>query len=221
MTEFKKIFGDTTKLGQELHGGNFILQKPRIASRQQHCSNPDITSPEDYFRVTLYDEFLSHVVAELEDRFVNNPTHTIVQGLFYLLPSQCVNLHNDGDLPAELNQAVEFYKHDLPHSVMFPTEYGMWIRKWKADHRPPEKLVDTIQACSKIQFPNLYTLLHIALTVPITSCESERSFSQLKVIKDSHRSTMSDHRLSGLSLMKINRDCCNQLLSTENLRELV
>ena len=97
----------------------------------------------------------------------------------------------------------------------------MWIR-WKQNRsEPPHKLVDALQACSAIQFPNLHVLFQIALTLPITSCESERSFSQLKLIKTSRRSTMTDSRLSGLALMKINRDRCNKLVSAEKMEELV
>jgi len=66
ITEYRKIYGDATKLGQALHGEHFELQKPRIVGRQAHRSNPDAASTEEYFRITLYNEFLSHVTAELE-----------------------------------------------------------------------------------------------------------------------------------------------------------
>lgn len=58
--------------------------------------------------------------------------------------------------------------------------------------------------------------MHIVLTLPISSCEAERSFSQLKLIKTSLHSTMSGHRLSGFPLMKINRDFCEKLSSPGN-----
>ena len=60
--EFGKIFVETAKLGEDLHGEQFQLCKPRITRRQVHRSNPVTASVEDYFRITLYDEFLSHVV---------------------------------------------------------------------------------------------------------------------------------------------------------------
>ena len=107
---------------------------------------------------------------------------------------------------------------------MFPTEYGLWVRKWKA-HQPnstlPNKLVDVFQVCSDLKYPNVHALLRVALTLPITSCESERSFSQLKLIKTARRATMTESRLSGLALMKINRDRCNALTSETKMRELV
>ena len=221
--EFKRIFDDATKLGQDLHGEQFELSIPRITSRQVHCNNPSVSVPEDYFRITLY-EYLSLVISELQDRFENNPSLSISLGLLYLLPSECIQLESEASLPTELAQAAEFYQDDLPHSVMLPTEYGMWIRKWKKHNRPadiPDKLVDVLRSCSASQTPNLHVLLQIALTLPITSCESERSFSQLKLIKNSRCSTMSDSRLTGLALMKINRDRCNNLTTAEKMTEFI
>ena len=75
--------------------------------------------------------------------------------------------------------------------------------------------------CSRIQFPNIKSLLQIALTLPVTPCECERSFSQLKLLKTTLRSTMSERRLSGLALMKIHRDYCEKLSNSERISELV
>jgi len=51
-------------------------------------------------------------------------------------------------------------------------------------------------------FPTLFTMYKIALTLPVGSVETERSFSKLKIIKNRLRSTMSNDRLE--SLMRIN-----------------
>ena len=138
--------------------------------------------------------------SQLHDRFVDNPSHSIALGLLCLLPSECVHCESNGTLPTELVQAADLYTQDLPHSVMVSTEYSMWVTKWKLQHAAnadvPNKLVDTLHSCSALQFPNLHVLLRIALTLPITSCESERSFSQLKLIKTSHRTTMTNECIS-------------------------
>ena len=88
--EFKKQFSEADKLGKLLHGDDFQLTTPRLSGRQAHRSNPSSTTPEEYYRICLYNEFLSHVVAELEERFVNNPSQDIVTGLLYLVPSECL-----------------------------------------------------------------------------------------------------------------------------------
>ena len=55
-------------------------------------------------------------------------------------------------------------------------------------------------------YPNLSVLLKIAGTVPVTSCECERSGSVLKRLNTYLRASMGQERLSGLALMHINYD---------------
>ena len=51
----------------------------------------------------------------------------------------------------------------------------------------------------------------------ITSCECERSFTKLKLIKTAHRSSTTATRLSGLVLMKINREKCAKIYSSSKV----
>ena len=55
----------------------------------------------------------------------------------------------------------------------------------------------------KLAFAELYNLLFIALTLPVSSATSERSFSALKLIKTHLRSTMCDVRLSNIAILSI------------------
>ena len=115
---FKRVFANTTKLGKDLHGEQFELKKTRVVGRQDHRSNHDVSSVEDYFRITLYHEFLSHVITELQERFLDNQTQVVALGLLNLLPHECIK-HDD--LPAELNHVVEYHSKDLPHPLLFST----------------------------------------------------------------------------------------------------
>ena len=63
--------------------------------------------------------------------FVNNPSQDIVTGLFYLVPSECVQLDDESDIPEELTKVVELFEGDLLHAVMFRREYNSWVREWK------------------------------------------------------------------------------------------
>jgi len=66
-------------------------------------------------------------------------------------------------------------------------------------------------------YPNLFILLTIYLTVPVTSVECERSFSVLKRLKSWLRTTMGQARLSALSIIQIHCDIANKL----NLNKIV
>ena len=112
-TEFNKQFVEATKIGKRINGDHFQLTTPRLYGRQVHRSNPPSSTPEDYYRISLYDEFLSHVIAELEVRFVNNPSQSIVAGLLHLVPSECIQLGDAPDVPEDLTRAVEFFQGDM------------------------------------------------------------------------------------------------------------
>ena len=99
------------------------------------------------------------------------------------MATQCCSVDVEATMPQNLFAAITFYEPDLPNTAMVSIEYRRWVRKWKQDTSDlPKKLVDVFQACDPTTFPNVRVLLQLALTLPITSCESERSFSQLKSI---------------------------------------
>ena len=52
----------------------------------------------------------------------------------------------------------------------------------------------------------IVTLIVGAMTIPVSSTTTERTFSKLKLIKTSARNSMSDNRSSNLSLITIERD---------------
>ena len=60
-------------------------------------------------------------------------------------------------------------------------------------------------------FPNVYVALRLFLTLPVSNCEGERSFSLLSRIKNKLRMKMSQKRLGALSLMAIESDLTNAL----------
>jgi hypothetical protein len=55
-------------------------------------------------------------------------------------------------------------------------------------------------------FPAFISLLTLAMTIPVSSTTTERTFSKMKLIKTSARNSMTDSRLSDLSLLAIERD---------------
>ncbi|XP_065658764.1 uncharacterized protein LOC136083291 [Hydra vulgaris] len=70
-------------------------------------------------------------------------------------------------------------------------------------------------------FPNVETALRIFLSITVSNCSGERSFSTLKRIKNRLRSSMSSERLSGLALMSIESEVTKRLDFEEILNEFM
>jgi len=54
-------------------------------------------------------------------------------------------------------------------------------------------------------FPNINVMLRILLTIPVTPASAERSFSKLKIIKNYICNKISQEKLSGLSMISIEK----------------
>ena len=60
-------------------------------------------------------------------------------------------------------------------------------------------------------FPNACIAFRILLTIPVTVTSAERSFSKLKLINSYLRSTMSQERLSELTILSIEKKMLTEL----------
>lgn len=55
-------------------------------------------------------------------------------------------------------------------------------------------------------YPNVFTILQLLATIPVTSSSCERSISKLRLIKTYLRNTMTDYRMNGLALMYAHKE---------------
>lgn len=68
-----------------------------------------------------------------------------------------------------------------------------------------------------VAFESIHTLAYIAILIQASSAGAERSFSALKLIETPQRTTMGQGRLSGLSIIYLNK---NMIPSEEEVMEL-
>ena len=75
--------------------------------------------------------------------------------------------------------------------------------------------------CSKSLLCEVFSLLRIALTIPVTSATAERAFSALRRLKNFLRSTMSQPRLNHVMILHIHKETTDKLDLTTIAREFV
>jgi len=71
----------------------------------------------------------------------------------------------------------------------------------------------------KTVYPNLYSLIQVALSIPVSSATCERSFSAMRRIKTWLRTSMHQERFTNLSLIHIKREISNNICTDNILDE--
>ena len=82
------------------------------------------------------------------------------------------------------------------------------MKKWEIVPKSQRgsTLATAIKECDGDHFPNIFVLLKIAYTLPVTSCECERSFSAMRRHHAWLRSTQKTERLTALTIMNVHRE---------------
>lgn len=70
----------------------------------------------------------------------------------------------------------------------------------------PTCAIEALGECNKDFYPNIFILLKIFASLPVTTCTPERTFSSLRRLKTYLRNSCGQNRLNGLALMSIHRD---------------
>ncbi|XP_066029621.1 52 kDa repressor of the inhibitor of the protein kinase-like [Pocillopora verrucosa] len=182
------------------------LDKLRIAQRQMHRNNAPAATPEGYFKINLTRVFLDHVLQQLNTRFQDD-VFVCYKGIS-IIPS--VLLATDPAWKANVLEFCNHYRQDIPNYAGLQAELLLWERLWKGrDNRGdiiPDSLEATLKDIDKDAYVNIYSMLKVLITIPISSASCERSISSLRNLKNYLRNTMTQDRLNGLALMHAHRD---------------
>ena len=126
----------------------------------------------------------------------------IATSLLGLVPSiQCSKETN-------LEAAIERYEADLPSPELFQMELKRWKNRFltMSPNERPASPATSIKDCDQAMFPNISVFLQLACTIPMTSCECERSASVLRRLNNYMRASMGKNWLSHLALLHIHYD---------------
>ena len=86
---------------------------------------------------------------------------------------------------------------------MVKAELEVWKAAMTLTSPIPKSALECLDNCDQKLYPNIYTLLQILATIPVSTATPERTFSSLRRLKNYLRNTTSENRLNGLALMNI------------------
>ncbi|KAL7400230.1 hypothetical protein ABVT39_008832 [Epinephelus coioides] len=119
---------------------------------------------------------------------------------------------SDRELIDKANTLASAYPADLDSNLGNELIHFRSFIRSDGQNVPPSKCLKTILDCGlQSTFPNVYIAVRLYLTLPVTNCEGERSFSQMARIKNELRTKMTQRRFNSLSLMAIEAELVREL----------
>ena len=199
---FAEVFANVAQLCNDI---GVDLVKPRLCKRQTNRCNITADTPETYYRLAVFLPFTDSFCMQLQERLLEH--RTVLQDFMCLVPRNCPEKPNC-DQVAALKRLVETYAVDVGCSkdIAVAEQLMLWYKQLSSVSEHPRNAIEAYTLCSEITLPCIKKLLQIMVTLPVTTCTSERSFSTLRRVKTYLRSTMGCQRLNGLALLNIHRD---------------
>lgn len=163
-----------------------------LGQRECETSAGSAAQPKtQQFKQHLYFPVLDTMISELERRF-GGEVMEVAEACAAVL-----DCNKDGIDPL-LQKYAELLKI---HPQLVKSEMDL------IKHSTPKISLKILrEKVKKRAYPNFYTVLQLALTLPIGSVTSERSFSAMRRIRNWQRSTMGQSRFSSLAILHIEAD---------------
>ena len=176
---------------------------PRTCWAQFYRDNYPDEEATNYYRKSITIPLLDHMITELDERF--DTSNLVVYNGLYAVPRNMVrNIKSKLPWKKKFLEFLEFYKSDLPHPTSIAAELDLWENFWKDKKELPLTVASLLKTDLR-GFPNIHEAFLILGTLPITTCECERSVSAIRRLKTYTRSSMDQTRFNSLALMSIHR----------------
>lgn len=199
---FETIFKEVEKNAIELEVSVVL---PRTTKSQKNRPNPEVKTPEDYFRITVFIPLLDSIIEDLQVRF--NDNGMLIFDFNILIPQVLIAADY-----TKINEALENIARYLSkienssENYIYTTirgETDLYKTMWQNLEDIPNSIDLAFKKCDQDLFPFIKKSLKIALTWPSSVATAERSFSSLRRLKTWLRSNMSQDRLVGLALLHV------------------
>lgn len=150
-------------------------------------------------RESLYIPCLDRMVAEMEQRF-SSLNSKVLKGVMACNPGSKNFLCEE-----DLRGLAEHYNVDVNHEEVLVAKNYLSRKQEIKDMQCLLGLLD------HVMFPTLTQVIQISLTIPVSSCSCERTFSVLRRLHTWLRSTMGQERLHNLAILTVEREELSKL----------
>lgn len=170
---------------------------------------PDNTTASEYWKINIYYPIIDNITANLEYRFESLPL------------AKAVNYFGRLDLKGA-SEFIENYKEILRIDVdSLSAETIVLKNLLKVQYKNNPINLDMLkEKVDKNIYPNIFKLLQVALSLPISSAGCERSFSAMRRIKTWLRSTMHQDRFSNLAILNIENEIVKFSITADDILEI-
>lgn len=200
--EFQDIFKKTVQMCNDNDILISDLKRRRVSSKidESHKTQHIMKNKEEEMKISVFFPMSDRMISDIEIRF-NQETINMIKCVVRLIKQEVtnddlINLSNIfgvdfNDLDAE----IRLLKSNCSISKDNINTCDDLI-KWLADYGTGRDII----------FQNIFKILKEFVTIPVTSCSCERSFSKLSFIKTKLRSTMQQDRLDALLTISIEQE---------------
>ena len=189
------------------HSLDIEVTKSRTCGKQTQRVNVPSQTVSSYYKRAVTAPFLDHITSSLNNRF--QPESVNVYKGFAIIPSNMKHLKESFGCSwkEQFKEFSIFYEDDFLNYDCLDGELCSWDTYWSTyKGKLPDSISSTLKSIPFPSYENIKVALRILGTLPVTSCECERSFSSLRRLKDYTRNTMTADRLNGLALMYVHRE---------------
>lgn len=195
-----------------------------IPNTDQQSSTAVADSKSETWRKQLFLPVIDTLVGELKRRFASPQSMSLSKsvcaallleggGVDYLLNSYADTVKISPELAkTEMQIAKQSILHSTGNTTS-TTPSSQYIVN-------TESLQRLSAASSELRsYPNLFKLLQLAVTLPVSSATCERSFSAIRRVNNYLRSTMGQERLSSLGILNIESELAADLDTNDIINE--
>ncbi|KAG8173321.1 hypothetical protein JTE90_003636 [Oedothorax gibbosus] len=194
----------------------YTSKRKRNTPKSKHLDESSSTgvslSDREKFLYETHNVLCDAIISELNKR---KKAYSSLDTRFGFLTSKNMGTY---EIQKAAKNFQEIYTDDIEE---FPEEYLQFSNFNLGNITPSEKLKGLKSLGIEHTFPNVSTALQIMLSIPISNCSSERSFSVLKRIKNRLRSSISLNNLSYLSLLAIESDLTEVINFDDVIKDFV